>query len=141
MNILIRKCADEDKAPLKSLMHELGYSLSENEILNNIREIHKRDGEVFVAEHEGNIIGCICSIVDIRLAAGKYGELVSLVVANKFRGIGAGKKLVGHAEIWLSKRVRKIRVRANTIRTEAHGFYKSLGYKEKKSQKILIKNV
>lgn len=141
MNILIRKFANKDGDILTSLMIELGYSLSEKEILNNITEIRQKNGEIFVAEYEGNIVGCICSIIDVRLAAGKYAELVSLVVSDKYRGIGIGKNLVQHAEAWLCERVDKIRVRANTIRTNAHGFYNSIGYKENKSQKIFIKNV
>jgi hypothetical protein len=45
------------------------------------------------------------------------------------------------AENWLKPQVGKIRIRANSIRLEAHKFYKSLGYKEVKTQISFLKNV
>lgn len=139
--IYIRTFLEQDQAVLKTLMAELGYERTEKELSGTVRQIRQRGGEVFVAENDGNVIGCICALLDIRLAAGTCGEIVSLVVKEGCRGAGVGKKLVAHAETWLSERVEKIRLRANTRRTEAHGFYSSLGYEEKKTQKIFVKNV
>lgn len=98
-------------------------------------------GEVLVAELGGVVVGCINAIIDIRLAEGKSGEIVSLVVSEGHRGMGIGKALVKTAESWLSSRCDNIRVRANAIRRDAHEFYRSLGYQEIKSQKVFTKNV
>ncbi|WP_163336963.1 GNAT family N-acetyltransferase [Desulfopila sp. IMCC35008] len=139
--ICIGACREQDLVELRSLMTELGYERKERELSTTVREIRQRGGEVFVAVKEDHVIGCVCALLDLRLAAGTYGEIVSLVVTEEFRGAGVGRVLVTHAESWLGERVGKIRVRANTRRKEAHGFYRSLGYEESKSQKIFIKQV
>lgn len=122
-------------------MKELGYALTEEVLCKTITEIKKREGMIFIAEIDNKIIGCVSSIIDIRLAEGTYGEIVSLIVSHSFRGFGIGKNLTAKAEEWLIPKVKIIRVRANATRSEAHNFYKSLGFKEIKQQKILVKNV
>lgn len=137
-------CREYEKADLayiQSLMHELGYSVTGEELRSNIKEIQQRDGVVFVAELNNQLVGCICSVIDVRLAEGVYGEIVSLIVSDKSRGVGVGKSLVEISEKWLCQRVEKIRVRANVIRTGAHTFYRKLGFEEVKNQKIFIKKL
>ncbi len=141
MSISVRLYLEADRFALQQLMTELGYSLNDDEMVDHIREIRAKDGEVFVAEVAGSVVGCICAIIDVRLAAGKYGELVSLTVTRNYQGSGIGTILVRHGESWLRTRVNKIRVRANTIRNKAHGFYEALDYKPIKSQKIFIKEL
>lgn len=132
---------DSDLSSVKSLLYELGYAVTEEELHKSIQAIQQRDGVIFVADLNKQVIGCICSIIDTRLAEGVYGEIVSLIVFEKFRGYGAGKRLVEASEKWLCKRVNKIRVRANEIRTDAHSFYSRLGFKETKNQKVFIKSL
>ncbi len=141
MDIIYREFKDADQVSLSSLMSELGYELDCNILCNRIGDIRAHGGEVIVAELGGAVIGCINAIIDIRLAEGKVGEIVSLVVSEEHRGMGIGKALVKRAESWLSSRCDLIRVRANTIRREAHDFYRLLGYQEIKSQKVFTKNV
>ena len=139
--MLYREYDKTDSKSIKSLMYELGYSVTETELIDNIQEIQNRGGTVFVAEVNSRVVGSICFVIDARLAEGVCGELVSLIVSEKFRGTGVGKGLVEIGEKWIGKRAAKIRVRANEIRSDAHSFYKQLGYKETKTQKIFIKNV
>lgn len=126
---------------LKGLMEELGYELKTSQIVQNIQEIRSRGGEVFVAKINNIVVGCVCAIIDVRLAAGINGEIVSLVVSEQHRGSGIGKELVELAESWLKQRVARIRVRANLIRSEAHEFYLKAGYQELKTQKIFEKYI
>lgn len=141
MKIIYRKCSKADSATLASLMLALGYDVDHNTLLNRIDDIRAHGGDVLVAEMGGVIIGCINPIIDIRLAEGKAGEIVSLIVSEEYRGLGVGKALVNNAESWLSSRCNIIRIRANTVRDEAHNFYNALGYQELKSQKVFIKHV
>ncbi|MGI1670863.1 MAG: GNAT family N-acetyltransferase [Neptuniibacter sp.] len=120
-------------------MQQLGYSQSEQSLLANIAAVRKAGGEIFIAENSGKVLGCVCAIIDVRLAEGKQGEIVSLVVSEDHRGLGLGKGLVSNAENWLFQRTDIIRVRANHMRTEAHKFYQGMGYEEVKSQKVLTK--
>ena len=140
-NIHYREYLDTDLKYVQSLMNELGYSVAEEDLSANIKEIQQRDGVIYVAEFDNRLIACICSMVDARLAEGVYGEIVSLIVSEKSRGVGVGSSLVRLCEKWLSKRVGKMRVRANEVRSKAHSFYTTLGYKEVKTQKVFIKKI
>lgn len=122
-------------------MLELGYSIELMELSNNICEIYKKGGEIFIAERDGESVGSVCVLMDARLAEGVYAEIVSLIVSEKARGKGVGKELVQKAEAWAMERVNKVRVRANEIRSSAHAFYRNQGYEETKTQKIFIKMV
>ena len=138
---MIRSYRDEDLSNLLPLLKELGYSVSEPVLRSRIEAIRGQNGEVFVKEHHGKVVGCINAIIDVRLAEGICGELVSLVVSENYRGRGAAKELIGYAEEWLSQRCTVIRVRANSIRQQAHKIYEKLGYSEIKSQKIFVKYI
>ena len=141
MNYACRKYQHDDLKTLQRLMLELGYCVELTELRNNIREIYKNGGQIIVAEKDEEAVGSVCVLMDARLAEGLYAEIVSLVVSEKVRGKGIGKELVQEAEVWASKRVNKVRVRANDIRSSAHAFYKNQGYEEIKTQKIFIKKV
>lgn len=140
-DIIYREYSSLDLKYVQSLMNELGYSVSDEDLSANIKEIQQRGGIIYVAERDNHLIGCICAMIDARLAEGVYGEIVSLIVSEKSRGAGVGSSLVRLCEKWLSKRVGKMRVRANEIRTSAHSFYTTLGYKEVKNQKVFIKKL
>ena len=122
-------------------MHELGYPLSEEELRFNINVTHQRNGIIWVAELGGHVVGCLSAVINVSLAEGMFGEIISLVVSKEYRGSGIGKRLVKQAEDWLKPKVETIRIRANSIRLEAHKFYKSLDYNEVKTQISFIKSV
>jgi ribosomal protein S18 acetylase RimI-like enzyme len=139
MDIMYRPYKEADTEELLSLMAELGYSIPQEDFWRTIREIHKRDGAIFVAEVANKVIGSVSLLIDVRLAEGVSGEIASLIVSEKFRGLGIGKKLIQLAEKHLSKHVGIIRIRANVKREAAHDYYKALGYEEIKDQKVFIK--
>lgn len=139
MKTIYRPFQQPDLPALIPLMEQLGYRHSETTLLNNIQAVQKADGEIFVVETSGQIEGCISAIIDVRLAEGKMGEIVSLVVSEEARGLGLGKGLVSTAENWLFQRCDCIRVRANQMRDDAHKFYQNMGYEITKNQVILIK--
>ena len=141
MNFEIRKYNDSDLSDLVDLMVQLGYQHTERSLSENICAVRESGGEIFVADSMGKVYGCICAIFDIRLAAGVNGEIVSLVVDSSARGMGVGKGLVAKAESWLGQKTNSLRVRANSVRSEAHDFYKSLGYSLSKTQAVFTKNV
>lgn len=141
MNCLCRKYRKDDLKTLQRLILELGYSVELTDLENNIRAIYKKGGEIFVAEKDRETVGSVCVLMDARLAEGLYAEIVSLIVSENARGKGVGKALVQKAESWARKRVNKVRVRANVIRSSSHAFYKNQGYEEIKTQKIFIKKV
>ncbi len=58
MNPVIREAKENDSKASMPLMKELGYTLDIEKLLNNILEIIKRDGVVFIAEANNQIVGC-----------------------------------------------------------------------------------
>lgn len=136
-----RIATSADTSVLVRLMHELGYSHTDDSILENLQCVQNHGGAVFVALWDGSIVGCVCAIIDVRLASGLCGEIASLIVFDGHRQKGIGKGLIKYAEKWLGCQTRSIRVRANVKRSVAHKFYEELGYEEEKSQKLFRKFV
>ena len=132
---------EEDLVPIQNLMSELGYPVEIAELKENIRQIREKEGEIFVHRLNGEVVGCVCVLMDVRLAEGIYAEIVSLIVSEKERGKGIGAELVKEAEEWARPRAGKIRVRANVVREAAYSFYTSQGYNHVKSQNVFIKYV
>ena len=141
MNEEYRKFKNEDIEALVELMAQLGYEHTSDSLLKNVNSVRRVGGEIFVCDVAGTVCGCASAILDVRLAAGVNGEIVSVVVSEQYRGKGLGKGLILHAESWLSERVFSIRIRANTVREDAHGFYKGMGYSLSKTQAVFEKNI
>lgn len=98
MEPIYRAYQEKDLQALIALMRQLGYTHSKHALLTNVKAVHKAGGEIFVAELNGIVVGCISAIIDIRLAEGTQGEIVSLIVDKDHRRYGLGKGLVGTAE-------------------------------------------
>ena len=131
-----------DANELVKLLKELGYPESADTIKNRLQLIEKMGGVVLVAEKDQALHGCVQALVDIRLAEGKVGEIVSLIVLNSTRGQGVGKTLTKKAEAYLTEHgCTTIKVRANAVRADAHEFYHRLGFEHIKTQKIFLKNL
>ena len=140
MKPIYRKLKQEDLPVIVQLMSQLGYRHTVSSLTDNVEYVRTKNGEIFVAELSGKVVGCISAILDARLAEGVTGELVSLVVNESARGKGIGKGLVSTAEKWLIRYTKVIRVRANETREEAHQFYQSLGYAKSKKQIVFSKS-
>lgn len=139
--LIIREYRATDAEAVRTLLRQLGYDRSLDGTTTNIAQVRDHGGTIFVASIAGDTCGCICVVLDARLAEGLYGELVSLVVSEKHRGSGIGKALVAHAENHLKRYTDKIRVRANVLRHDAHRFYSSMGYVDRKEQKVFTKKL
>lgn len=135
-----RSIQENDFSALSQILFQLGYEVSASSIAERVNLIYQMGGDIFVAENEDEIIGCVQALIDVRLAEGRVGEIVSLVVLEIYRGKGIGKDLVRRAEEFLlSSNCQTIRIRANKKRVKAHQFYQSQGYKEKKEQKVFLR--
>ncbi|MBN3564224.1 GNAT family N-acetyltransferase [Aliamphritea spongicola] len=142
--VFIRPALARDNAALVGLMAELGYHWTPSQLAEHVPRLREKGHEVWVAcqvtaGSEERVVGCISAILDMRLAEGCVGEIVSLVVLDECRGSGAGYALLQAAQAWLEPQVGSIRIRANTRREEAHGFYLRAGYLPHKSQQVFIK--
>lgn len=138
----LRYASEKDSPYIAQLMSELGYKTDDKIIGDRLAQIKQRNGRVIVAVDEnGDVVGCVHAFIDLRLAEGEIGEIVSLVVKKELRGKGIGTKLLNKARVWIQETgCKKIRIRANAVREEAHQFYKEQGFEEVKSQKIFQLN-
>lgn len=141
MGVEYRIATKKDLPEMVNLMSDLGYRTNVKKLTAALELIRSQSGEVFVADDGKHIIGCINAIIDVRLAEGSTGEIVSLVIDKQHRGKGVGKGLLKYAEQWLTTKTGMVRIRANTLRTNAHRFYLDKGYNEIKEQKIFMKKL
>jgi len=139
-NIQFRSPNTSDIEQLQGLLSELGYEAEASEIMHRLEHANPQS-TIIVAEIDHKLVGAVQAEVNIRLAEGKYGEIVSLVVKKEYRTAGIGKQLVALAINYLRDcGCKTYLVRTNVKRQRAHKFYASLGFEEIKRQKVLKLN-
>src|SRR5215469_6617662 len=137
MKIFISQISEKDVFDVTLLCHQLGYDLSENQISENIRSIlNNKDNDAFVAVFENRVIGWIGVSQALQVESAPFCEIRGLIVDNLYRKNGVGKMLIEKAAGWgREKGNKKLKLRCNVKRTEAHLFYQHLNFKESKQQK------
>lgn len=143
LNITIRPVTESDAAAITALSNQLGYLLSPEETIENIREVIADSHQAaFVACTNNDVIGWIHLFRAVRIESNPFAEIGGLVIAENYRKQGVGRLLAAKAKEWAKeKSLHKLRVRCNIKRTEAHKFYGALGFAEQKEQKIFELNV
>lgn len=141
--IHIRTITEQDAAIITEQTMQLGYLLSEIEIIENIRQILSDPNHTaFVAYSGGEVIGWMHVFKAFRIESKSFVEIGGLVVDVNHRKQGIGKMLVAKAGEWAKENhIGRLRVRCNTKRVEAHQFYRALGFTESKEQKIFETNL
>ena len=101
MKITIRQVAPGDVAAITGLSHQLGYPLSQGQILQNIKAVlANKDHDAFVAEYQNKIIGWIGVAHIIMIEMTPHCEINGLVIDEQYRGKGVGKLLIEKAKQW-----------------------------------------
>ena len=138
MEILIRDIAEQDAEAINALSTQLGYTMSIEQTLANIRSVLGTKGHnAFVAILENKIRGWIGVAEALQIESAPFCEIRGLIVDEKLRGRGIGKLLIEKVKQWSKETGNKtLRLRCNMIRKEAHLFYQHLGFKEIKEQKV-----
>ena len=137
----IRRARPDDAARIALLSNQLGYPLPEGEYRKRIEALAGvPDHLVLVADRGDEVIGWLHAFICPPLMAGREVEIGGLVVDEAQRRLGIGRSLMAEAERWAGTRdCTAIRVRSNTVRSEAHVFYKRQGYEELKTQHVFRK--
>jgi GNAT superfamily N-acetyltransferase len=138
MEISIRQISKEDAPAISILCSQLGYVLSIEQILKNIQAILENEfHNAFVAVHKDEIVGWIGVAQAFQIESPSFCEVRGLVVDERYRKQGIGKILIEKAKKWgREKQNRNLRLRCNVKRSEAHLFYRHLGFEEIKQQKV-----
>ncbi|WP_018682303.1 GNAT family N-acetyltransferase [Actinokineospora enzanensis] len=132
MEIRQARCADADA--VAELLVTLGYPD------NTAASVHRRlelwsqaaGSAVLVAESAGDVVGVVAVTAVLRFEQeGSIGRIVALVVDGSLRGAGIGRGLVAAAEAAAREMgCSAMEVTSSRHRTEAHAFYRALGYQD-----------
>jgi GNAT superfamily N-acetyltransferase len=144
MKINIRKIESTDISAITRLSEELGYPASEESLQVRFEAIKENpDDEILVAEIPGaDVVGWIQVFGCYRLTSEPFAEIGGMVVSKTYRRLGIGKRLLSIALRWSrNKGFKKIRVRSQIQRQEAHSFFKVMGFKVLKTQDVFIKSL
>ncbi len=138
--LTIRKAIKSDAASLAALSGELGYPTSSLQIEDRLDKLSfNSDNGIYVAELD-SIVGWIHVAIIQSLESNPFVEICGLVVAESYRGVGIGTRLVAMAENWAREKGHKhIRVRTNVLREGTRKFYRQVGFQSKKTQEVFDK--
>lgn len=142
-NLCIREASVKDADILINLSAQLGYSCSKGDIIEGLNSYqNKFHGIIFVAVQDKTVVGWI-SLNTVRyFYVQPFIEVSGLVVDEKYRNKGIGKRLLREAETWVKQEgYALMRIRTNVLRTGAHRFYEKNGYKKIKEQKVYMKEI
>ena len=94
--------------------------------------------QVMIAETvEHEAIGWIHFFGSVRVESDPFAEVGGLIVAENWRGRGAGAILLAAAENWArANGYRKLRIRSRIERTESHRIFERLGFRASKTQHV-----
>ena len=96
-----------------------------------VEDVRSRDGEVFVAEYEGQPVG-VCQVVifrNIGNAGRRVAEIENVHVREAFRSQGIGEQMIRACEELAATRdCHRVQLTSNVSRTDAHRFYERIGY-------------
>jgi N-acetylglutamate synthase-like GNAT family acetyltransferase len=128
----VRDARNDDAEVIAALLVQLGYSWPPEVIAQRLAAFHAAGERALVAERAGEVIGVITlHATPVLHRATAVGRITTLVVREDARGGGAGRALVRAAEGVLRARgCSLVEVTSNKRRTDAHAFYRRLGYDE-----------
>lgn len=139
--MIIREANPEDSAAIAEITAEgLGYDCAPEMIARNIAALDRSHARLFVAEIDGGVVGFVEPQVYEAVYFAPLVNILGLAVREACRGLGIGKALMDAAENW-AKEIGATGVRLNSgaSRTNAHAFYRHIGYTTEKQQIRFLK--
>jgi GNAT superfamily N-acetyltransferase len=129
--IEVRPCAPEDAAAVSALLGELGYEVSTQDAAGYVQRLNGTGSDpTFIADEHSRPLGLIalhrCYMIQYR---SPVARITALVVHPWARRRGIGRLLIGHALRWAEQRgCELVELTSALSRTEAHAFYRDLGF-------------
>jgi GNAT superfamily N-acetyltransferase len=129
--IEIRACAPADAASVGALLRQLGYEASDEAVGQRVQQLNATGSDpIFVACKAGQPRGLIglhlCHMIQYQ---NPVARVTALVVDDRSRRRGVGRRLIDHALHWAERAgCEFVELTSAIDRTEAHAFYRSLGF-------------
>lgn len=141
--ITIRFVDQQESDQLYDLLVQLGYTPEMETLPDLLYKLNQSDTDYVVAAYDGeNMVGWLHAVIMQRVTAGRFVEIVGLVVSEECRRTGIGRSLVRNAMKWsASNGISRVRVRTQTHRKDAHSFYRDLGFDVRKEQFVFEKDL
>ena len=128
---IIRAATVGDASALAPLLGELGYPADAGAVSLRLQRMLGRDDQkILIAEDEHDALGLLALHFFPMLEYERDAALITaLVITERARGTGVGRRLVDHAE-QLARAVdaRRFVVMTHNRRAGAHAFYERLGF-------------
>lgn len=141
----IRNATLDDVPALVPLLNDLGYPTTESALKKHFTHFISQHGYgIAVAVLKGNVVGFVAwSLSFFFVSNTTRFRIEGLLVDDRYRGLGVGKKLMQHVEdIAQSKSPAVVELTSGKRRAidGAHTFYKNLGYKnEGLTEKVYLR--
>ncbi len=141
--IRVRVGTAADADALATLSGQLGYPSTPAQIAARFAALATQpDWAAYVAELDGEIVGSVFVHAVFSLQRDPCAEIGGLIVDEQYRNRHVGEALVAAAEGWAREQgYAAMIVHSNVIRTDAHRFYKRLGYTTPKAQQYFQKEL
>lgn len=127
---IIRSMTTRDLPKVRDLLRQLGYDLDEGELVRRFKMVDAAESHCLLIASNGEEVVAFVHMFH-RPALEKPPEAVvqALVVDEKQRGAGVGRRLMDAAEKWASELdFESVVLSSSTMREDAHAFYRRLGY-------------
>lgn len=141
--VKIRAISIDDANEVCTICSEdLGYPCDLSLITEKTKNLNVNREAVFVALVDEHIVGFIHVEKYDVLYFETMANILGLAVKSEYRNNGIGKKLIFAAEEWaIENKIKGMRLNSGISRTNAHDFYRHLGYDSEKGQIRFKKNL
>ncbi|MGN1303835.1 MAG: GNAT family N-acetyltransferase [Oscillospiraceae bacterium] len=143
MDISIRKACADDAAYISELCKNgLGYDCRAEFVMDKLNKIDLNREAVFAAVFDDKVIGFIHIEKYDTLYFETLVNVLGIAADVHYRRCGIGKKLIAAAELW-AKEIGALAIRLNSgaSRTQAHSFYRAVGFDSEKQQLRFLKKI
>ena len=140
---MIRKAEIRDSRAISAICtDDLGYPCNAQFVAQRLSGLKPDRARVFVAEEDGLVVGFVHAEKYTLLYQPDRVNILGLAVSGLYRKRGIGRQLVEAAEKWAKENgIPALRLNSGTARTDAHSFYRSMGFDDEKEQIRFIKQL
>jgi GNAT superfamily N-acetyltransferase len=142
-DITIRSARPSDAETIAALTKQLGYDAEPSAVADRLsRLLARSDQQFLVADVGGRSVGWIHMLIAEFVELDAFVVVGGLVVDRDYRKQGIGRRLLAQAEEWaVQQGCAVVRLWSSATRTDAHEFYRRVGYTIVKTQYSFAKSV